>query len=149
MRYGVGAAVARPGRSVARTLGLSSGEYTTVRRRALRGLVRDARTGSCGDGAATSTTPAIAFGDGGELRTVAGGSRGASEAPDRAEIAVRGERASGGSEPSDEDGSGFSTPLAVDADEPDGSMLGALMLAGALGLLAVVGVRTLRARVRH
>ncbi len=149
MRYGVGAAAAQPDRSVARTLGLSRGDYMTVRRRALRGLVRDARAGGCRAAGATSAVPAIAFGDGGEVRSVAAGSRAGGQAPGDAEIAVRGERASGGSVPADDDGGELATPLAVDAPEPSGSLLGALMLAAALGLLAAIGVRALRARVRR
>ena len=47
MRYGVGPAAAHPDRAVAGALGLSPGEYTALRGRALRGVVHDARAGGC------------------------------------------------------------------------------------------------------
>ena len=148
MRYGLGATAAHPDGSVAGMLGLSRGKYGTLRRRALRGIVRDARDGGCRDGVAVTTPPAIAFGDGrgGALwrRPPAAG-----RCSGDAEIAVRGERASGGTERADDDGGRLTTPLALDAREPEGSLLGALMLAAALGLLAVIGVRAVRARVRR
>jgi hypothetical protein len=144
IRYGLGGAAAHPDGRVAHTLGLTRGEYRTLRRRALRGIVRDARDGGCHDGAAVTTVPAIAFGDGGEVRTAS-----LTTAASRARVAVRGERASGGSGRVRDDGGELATPLALDANEPRGSLLGALMLVGALGLLAVIGVRLLRARVRR
>jgi hypothetical protein len=144
MRYGLGAAAAHPDGAVAGMLGLSRGAYGVLRQRALRGVVRDARDGGCRDGAAVATAPAIAFGDAGEVRTASATARGA-----RARIAVRGERASGGPAPADEDGGKLTTPLALDAPEPEGALLGVLMLAAALGLLALIGVRALRERVRR
>jgi hypothetical protein len=144
IRYGLGDAATHPDGRVAGMLGLTRGEYGTLRRRALRGIVSDARDGGCHDGAAVTTAPVVAFGDGGELRTAS-----LTRAAPRARVAVRGERASGGSGPTGDDGGELATPLALDADEPRGSLLGALMLVGALGLLAVIGVRLLRARVRR
>ena len=144
MRYGVGPAAAHPDRAVAGALGLSPGEYTAVRGRALRGVVHDARAGGCRDEAQSSTTAAVGYGD---VRAVPALARAGAIAPGDAEIAVRGEGAAGGSEQQDDDG--FATPLALDAEQPTGSLLGALMLVGALGLLVVIGVRALRARVRR
>ena len=149
LRYGVGAAAVHPDRAVAGTLELSRDEYTTLRRRALRGIVRDARDGGCHDGAASTAAPAIAFGDGGEVRPVVAATGVRTRASVAAEIAVRGERASGGSAPADENGDDLSTPLAIDASEPDGSSLGPLLLVAALGVLAVIGLRGLRAAVRR
>jgi hypothetical protein len=148
MRYGVGGAPARPGRAVASALGLSAGDYATLRRRALRGVVRDARDGGCSDNAAVTAAHAISFGDGGEARAApvfmggAGGSLGG-------EIAVRGERASGGSEATDAVYSELDTPLALEANEPSASLLGTLLLAAALAVLAVIALRGLRAGVRR
>ena len=135
MRYGVGAAAAHPDRAVASALGLSRGEYTLLRRSALRGLVHDARAGGCRDAGQSSSAPAIAFGDGGEVRPVAAAL--GSSSSRGAEIAVRGERASGGSESLDKDGGGLTTPLALDAAEPARSRLVALMVVGAIALLAL------------
>jgi hypothetical protein len=149
LRYGVGAAAAHPDRAVASALALSRGEYAALRGRALRGLVHDARTGGCGAGAPGSTGPAIAYGGADELRAVPALSRKGSVAPGDAEIAVRGERASGGSGAGGEDSEGFATPLALGAEKARGSLLGALMLVGALGLLAVIAVRALRSSVRR
>ncbi len=149
LRYGVGAAAAHPDRAVASALALSRGEYAALRGRALRGIVHDARAGGCGAGAPGSTGPAIAYGDAGELRAVPALSRAGSVAPGDAEIAVRGERASGGSGAGGDDSEGFATPLALGAEEARGSLLGALMLVGALGLLAVIAVRALRSSVRR
>jgi hypothetical protein len=151
LRYGVGGAPARPDRVVASALGLSPDGYATLRRRALRGVVRDARDGGCNDDApvtAVTAAQAIAFGDGGEPRAApvfmggAGGSLGG-------EIAVRGERASGGSEPTDAVYSELDTPLALEANEPSASLLGTLLLAAALAVLAVIALRGLRAGVRR
>jgi hypothetical protein len=149
MRYGVGAAAAHPDHAVAGALGLSRTEYTTLRRRALRGIVRDARDGGCTDGAAVTAAPTLAFGDGGELRSVAAATRAGTAHSRVAEIAVRGERASGGAAPTDEDGGDLSTPLALNVDEPDGSSLGVLLLVAAMGVLAAIGLRGLRAAVRR
>jgi hypothetical protein len=149
MRYGVGAAAAHPDHAVAGALGLSRTEYTTLRRRALRGIVRDARDGGCTDGAAVTAAPTLAFGDGGELRSVAAATSAGTAHSRVAEIAVRGERASGGAAPTDEDGGDLSTPLALNVDEPDGSSLGVLLLVAAMGVLAAIGLRGLRAAVRR
>ena len=149
MRYGVGSATARPDRAVASELALSRGEYAALHGRALRGLVRDARAGGCGAGAPGSVGPAIAYGDAGELRAVPALSRAGSVAPADAAIAVRGERASGGSVSEDDDGEGLTTPLALGLEKARGSLLEALVLMGALGLLALLGVRALRERVRR
>ena len=149
LRYGVGAAAARPDRAVASALALSRGEYAALRGRALRGLVHDARAGGCGAGAPGSTGPAVAYGGAGELRAVPALSRDGSVAPGDAEIAVRGERASGGPETGADDSEGFATPLALGAEKARGSLLGVLMLVGALGLLAVIAVRALRSSVRR
>jgi hypothetical protein len=146
LRYGVGRAAVHPDRAVAGKLELSRAEYTTLRRRALRGIVRDARDGGCGDGAAVRAGPAIAFG---ELRPLAGATSGGTGPSGTAEIAVRGERASGSSGAADEGGDDFATPLALDVDEPDGSAVGALLLVAALSLLGVIGLRALRTRLRH
>jgi hypothetical protein len=144
MRYGVGAAATHPDRAVAGALGLSRGEYATVRSRALRGMVRDARDGGCRDGAAAS---AIASAEGGELRP-ASATVGVAMASAGA-IVVRGERASGTSAPEDPDRGGpFTTPLAVDVGS-NGSHAGALLMLAGLGLLALVGLRALRAAVRR
>jgi hypothetical protein len=148
LRYGVGGAPARPDRAVASALGLSPGGYATLRRRALRGVVRDARDGGCSDDAAVTAAHAIAFGDGDEARAApvfiggAGGSLGG-------EIAVRGERASGGSEATGAVYSELDTPLALEANEPSASLLGTLLLAAALAVLAVIALRGLRAGVRR
>jgi hypothetical protein len=147
MRYGVGAAVPRPDRAVAGALGLSPVEYATLQGRALRGIVRDARDGGCHEGPSVGTAPAIAFGNGGELRS-ASTTVGAAAAAGAA-IAVRGERASGGFRREDADRGGpHPTPLAVDVDAPGRSLLGELLLVVALaaGVLAAIGVR---ARVRR
>ena len=72
MRYGVGAAGAQRRPFRGEDAGLSRGEYMTVRRRALRGSFATpgrrlpARR-------RTSAVPAIAFGDGGEVRSRGGG----------------------------------------------------------------------------
>ena len=56
LRYGIGGLDPRPGRDVARILGLSVGEYGQVRRRALRTLVRVAHRSSCESQALSVTT---------------------------------------------------------------------------------------------
>jgi hypothetical protein len=147
LRYGLGAAAVHPDRAVARTLRLSRGEYTSVRRRALRGLVRHARAGGCRDAAPGSAAPVIAFGDGGEVRPVVGvsGSRSSSRG---AEIAVRGAHASGGSESLDEDVDELATPLALDADEPASSLFGVLMLAAVIAVLALIALRGVKAGLK-
>jgi hypothetical protein len=147
MRYGVGAPSPRPDRAVAGALGLARSEYTALRGRALRGLVRDARSGGCGGGGA-GVSSAVVRGGGSEAP--AGAGTPVSGALGEARLAVRGERAFGRSEASGENGdAGFGTPLAIDAREPAGSLIGVLMLIGSLAGLAVLGMRALRERVRR
>jgi hypothetical protein len=59
LRYGLAGARARPAAAVARALDVSIQDFVVIRRRALRGLVRAARSSSCED-RGTAGTPVLA-----------------------------------------------------------------------------------------
>jgi hypothetical protein len=144
LRYGVGGSAPRSGREVAGLLNLSGSRYRQLWGRALRGLVRAARAGGCvGGGGARGDSPPAGPGSGG----VGPAPMAADPGPAPAEIGVLGERASGAEDPAGPERSGLSTPLALDAEASDGSVLGALLLVAALAVLSVLGLRAVSARV--
>jgi translation initiation factor IF-2 len=143
LRYGVAGSAPRSGREVAGLLDLSGSKYRQLWGRALRGLVRAARAGGCLGGGARGDAPPAGPGSAG----VGPAPVAADPGPARAELGVLGERASGAEDPAGPERSGLSTPLALDAEASDGSVLGALLLVAALAVLSVLGLRAVSARV--
>ena len=149
LRYGIGGLDPRPGRDVARVLGLSVGEYGRVRRRALRTLVRVAHRSSCESQALSVTTFASvilaaapgSFVDPVSVSTDMGDGDGT--------VAVLGESRSGGSKDSGEAPSpqkAVSLPPSAVVEDGGFPLLAATALALVLAALAwVLVVRPARA----
>jgi hypothetical protein len=151
LRYGLGDAQPRPAREVAGMLNLSRRQYVVVERRALRGLVRAARGGACevgGGGDASARLPGYpASGPGGIGRSLATPTP-ASGSQQEA-IGVLGRRASGGELRERDRRSGFITPLALDGEEPGGSVIATLVFMAALTGVGVIALRPLLAAARR
>jgi hypothetical protein len=151
LRYGVGGKAPLPAGRVANRLHLSAGQYTQVRRRALRGLVRSARAGGCetgGGASAGSGSPAAPAQAG--APSAAGDPAGASQ---QAAVGVLRANASGASDEQAND-DGFlgllaGMPALLDGGGPVNAMLAALILAGALALLLAATRKPLLAAARR
>ena len=150
LRYGVGGKAPLPASRVANRLDLSAGQYTQVRRRAFRGLVRAARAGGCEAGGA---------GAGGTGSPAAGAAAAApspgdpASASQHADVGVLAKNASGGSdEQADDDGflNGLlGLPSLLDGGGPVNATLAAAILAAALALLVAAARRPLLAAARR
>jgi hypothetical protein len=149
LRYGVGGKAPLPASRVAHRLDLSAGQYTQVRRRAFRGLVRAARAGGCeagGAGAGGTGSPAA-----GAAAAAAPGDP--ASASQHADVGVLAKNASGGSdEQADDDGflNGLlGLPSVLDGGGPVNATLAAAILAAALALLVAAARRPLLAAARR
>jgi hypothetical protein len=157
LRYGVGATDPRSAREVARTLDLSASEYVAVRRRALRGLVREARGGACEERPAGNPalpvygSPSLdAVGLAVASAAVRSGSEPGSRGREKQAALIGGDTDSGGAPGETERRSGFTTPLALDKGEvPEASTVAGLVLAGALALLSLIALKPVLAGVRR
>ena len=153
LRYGVGGKAPLPASRVAHRLDLSAGQYTQVRRRAFRGLVRAARAGGCeagGAGAGGTGSPAAGAAAAATAAPSLGDPAGASQ---HADVGVLAKNASGGSDEQADDG-GFlngllGLPSLLDGGGPVNATLAAAILAAALALLVAAARRPLLAAARR
>jgi hypothetical protein len=151
LRYGVGGKAPLPASRVANRLDLSAGQYTQVRRRAFRGLVRADRAGGCeagGAGAGGTGSPAA-----GAAAAAAPSPGDPASASQHADVGMLAKNASGGSdEQADDDGflNGLlGLPSLLDGGGPVNATLAAAILAAALALLVAAARRPLLAAARR